>query len=202
MIITQVVDIRYYYEQLLAYLQRYAPITKDDLKLLTPFLEVRNFERRTVILEEGEVDYYLNIVMRGIVRKNVKVDRGDMTLQLATEGHFIHSEVSFHHRIASEMSIETVEPSTLVSIHYNNLQIALNEIPWLEKMARRIVIDMYLKKDLRTKMHLTKKTRERFVDYVNSHPQLLQRVPQKILASYLNIKPETFSRLKHLLKKN
>ncbi|RYZ45663.1 MAG: TonB-dependent receptor, partial [Sphingobacteriales bacterium] len=45
-----------------------------------------------------------------------------------------------------------------------------------------------------------KTTREKFLEYVNNHPHMLQRVPQKILASYLNIKPETFSRLKHLIR--
>jgi hypothetical protein len=42
--------------------------------------------------------------------------------------------------------------------------------------------------------------RERFIYFVNRNPELLQRVPQKYLASYLNIKPETFSRFKHLVR--
>jgi hypothetical protein len=44
-------------------------------------------------------------------------------------------------------------------------------------------------------------TRERFVQFIHNNSELLQRVPQKYLASYLNIKPETFSRMKHLLQK-
>jgi hypothetical protein len=42
--------------------------------------------------------------------------------------------------------------------------------------------------------------KERFIGFVNRHSKLLQRVPQKYLASYLNIKPETFSRFKHFVK--
>ena len=42
--------------------------------------------------------------------------------------------------------------------------------------------------------------RERFLNFVTRNPELMQRVPQKYLASYLNIKPETFSRFKHLLR--
>jgi hypothetical protein len=44
--------------------------------------------------------------------------------------------------------------------------------------------------------------RERFLNFIMKNPELLQRVPQKYLASYLNIKPETFSRFKHLLRSN
>jgi hypothetical protein len=42
--------------------------------------------------------------------------------------------------------------------------------------------------------------RERFIDFVTKNPELMQRVPQKYLASYLNIKPETFSRFKHMVR--
>jgi hypothetical protein len=55
----------------------------------------------------------------------------------------------------------------------------------------------------RWQMQMVKMTpRERFLNFVMKNPELLQRVPQKHLASYLNIKPETFSRFKHLLKNN
>ena len=55
----------------------------------------------------------------------------------------------------------------------------------------------------RWQMNMIKLTpRERFLDFVHKNPDLLQRVPQKYLASYLNIQPETFSRFKHLLRKN
>lgn len=60
--------------------------------------------------------------------------------------------------------------------------------------------EMYVKKSLRDLAHLRLTTRERFLQYVKRHPDMLQRVSQKYIASYLNIKPETFSRLKHLLK--
>jgi hypothetical protein len=53
----------------------------------------------------------------------------------------------------------------------------------------------------RWQMQLVKLTpRERFIAFVTKNPDLMQRVPQKFLASYLNIKPETFSRFKHLVK--
>lgn len=64
-----------------------------------------------------------------------------------------------------------------------------------------MVTQMFMKKDIRYYEQLQMTTRERFLAYVTNHPHMLQRVPQKILASYLNIKPETFSRLKHLLRK-
>ncbi len=195
-----IVDIRYYFESLLTYLQRYAPLNRDDFKKLVPFLEVRNFEKKTAILPIGIVENYVNVVMRGMVRKSIRTKGNDLTLQLATEGHLIHSEISFHQRIPSEMIIETVEPSIVISISYENMQTVLEEFAWAERLAGAIIAAMYIQKDARAMLQLTKGTKERFIDYVTNNPQMLQRVPQKILASYLNIKPETYSRLKHLLR--
>ena len=70
-----------------------------------------------------------------------------------------------------------------------------------EKDGRLLISDLFIKKDNRYYHQLIKNTRERFLDYVRTHPQMLQRVPQKYIASYLNIKPETFSRLKHLVRR-
>jgi Trm5-related predicted tRNA methylase len=77
---------------------------------------------------------------------------------------------------------------------------ALDKYPQGERLGRLILTNMYVKKDERRFIRLSKTIRNRFLDYVAGHPHMLQRVPQKYLASYLNIKPETFSRLKHLTR--
>jgi len=80
------------------------------------------------------------------------------------------------------------------------VQTTLATISIAESLGRAMITQMFIKKDLRYFNQMRKSTRQIFLDYVNNHPHMLQRVPQKILASYLNIKPETFSRLKHLIR--
>jgi len=187
------------YDQLLGHLQRFISISPEAFELLVPYLQVRSFEKKQVLVNLGEMDDYLSVVIKGIVRKYVPSPKGEVTLQLATEGHFVQSEISYHHRVPSEVILETLEPTTLVSIHYDHMQDALNKMPGAEALGRVIIMQMFIKKDARYFDQLKISTRDRFLDYINNHPHMLQRVPQKILASYLNIKPETFSRLKHLL---
>jgi len=97
--------------------------------------------------------------------------------------------------------LETLENTVVASIHYENMQQALQTLPFAEALGRSIVVHMFIKRDLSYMDQLKMTTRERFLRYLTNHPHMLQRVPQKILASYLNIKPETFSRLKHLAMK-
>jgi CRP-like cAMP-binding protein len=189
------------YDQLLVYLQRFAHISREGLQPLLPYLEIRRFDKKKILVNQGEIDNYLNIVIKGIVRKYAPSPKGEVTLQLATEGHFIQSEVSFHRREPSEVILETLEPVILVSMQYDRMNDAFNTFPAAEALGRAIVMQMFIKKDARYFDQLKIPTRQRFLEYINNHQDMLQRVPQKILASYLNIKPETFSRLKHLLQK-
>lgn len=183
------------------FLLQYVKITEQDFNSFLPFLEVRSFAKRMELLPEGQVENYLNLIVKGLARKYVVAGKNEKTLQIATEGHIIQSEISFHTRMPSVVIVEALEPTIMISMSYDNVQQALKEIPLAEEIGRKMMTYMFIKKDARYFSQLNTSTRQRFLNYLNNHPHMLQRVPQKILASYLEIKPETFSRLKHLLKK-
>ena len=182
------------------FLQRYTRLEEKDLNHFLPYLELRSFAKKQTIVQLGETDDYLNLVVKGLARKYIMVGKNEKTLQLATEGHLIQSEVSFHQRGPSPVIIDAIEPLILVSMKYNNVQYVLENIPGAEQIGRKMVTYMFIKKDARYFAQLNLTTRERFLNYLTDHPHMLQRVPQKVFASYLEIKPETFSRLKHLLR--
>jgi CRP-like cAMP-binding protein len=182
------------------YLQGYVPLTKHEFHQLEPYFEIREFEKKVKVIREGEVERYLNVIAWGLVRKYLPVRNREITVQLASEGHIIHSELSFHYRVPSRAVVETIEPSVFLSISYDSLEQLYERFPKVERLARLMISDLFIKKDNRYFDQLRKTTRERFLEYVRTHPQMLQRVPQKYIASYLNIKPETFSRLKHLMR--
>ena len=190
-----------HWDRLYEFLKRFIPLSEEEFLLWKPSFSIKKLGKKKLLLAKGEVEDHLHIVSEGLVRKYMKVKKGDVTIQIAPEGHMIHSESSFHTRQPSNVFVETIEPSILISISYDHLQELFDKFPLAEKMGRIFVTEMFIIKDKRYFEILKKSTREIFLDYMKTHPQMLQRVPQKYIASYLNIKPETFSRLKHLLKK-
>jgi CRP-like cAMP-binding protein len=193
-------DINQYAGYIFKFIQQYIKITEQEFNQFLPYFEVRTFAKREEVLRYGQTDDYLNLVVKGLVRKYVLVGKNEKTLQLAVEGKVIQSEVSFHTRVPSNIILETLEPSVLVSMRYENVQYVLENIPAAEQLGRQMMTYLFIKKDAKYFAQLNNTTRQKFLYYLKNHPQMLQRVPQKILASYLEIKPETFSRLKHLLK--
>lgn len=189
-----------YLETLHHYFNKFVDLTPQEFDGIAPSFEIRKFPKKTKVISVGETENYFNIIMRGLVRKYMLVKKKEVTMQLSTEGHMIHSEISFNLQTPSDCIIETIEPATFLSISYTNIQMIYERFPKMERLGRLIITEMFIKKDHRDFEQLNKSTRERFLEYMNNHPDMLQRVPQKYLASYLNIKPETFSRLKHLLR--
>lgn len=187
-------------EKLHEYLQGFVPLTKSEFRQMEPFIEIREFDKRVRVIHEGEVERYLNVVAFGLARKYLPVRSKEITIQLASEGHMIHSELSFHYRVPSRAVVETIEPTVFFSISYESLEQLYEQLPGIERLGRLMITDLFIKSDTRYFNQLRKSTRERFLEYVRNHADMVRRVPQKYLASFLNIKPETFSRLKHLTK--
>ncbi len=185
----------------LDYIRKFIEISEDEFRQhIYPFITVRKYSKKQVVTEAGLVENYFNFIVRGLARKYYRRGREEINTQISFEGHIMHSQESFHSRTPSEYVIEAIEPTTLVSITYDNLEKIYARSPKMEHLGRLIITYTMVIKD-RWQMQLVMHTpRERFIQFVQRNPELLQRVPQKYLASYLNIKPETFSRFKHLVR--
>lgn len=183
------------------YLQKFSDITEEEFnKYLLPVCKVRRFGKKEVLTKAGEVENHFNFIVKGLARKYYRKNHHEINTQISFEGQMLLSQESFHSRLPSEYFIEAIEPTTVVSITYDDTEKLFASSQRMEKLGRLIVTYSMVIKD-RWQIQLVKMTpRERFLNFVTKNPELMQRVPQKFLASYLNIKPETFSRFKHLLR--
>jgi CRP-like cAMP-binding protein len=185
----------------LEYLRKFVEISEEEFRQsIYPFITIRKYAKKQIITEAGQVENYFNFIVKGLARKYYKKGKEEINTQISYEGHIIHSQESFHSRTPSEYCIEAIEPTTMISITYNNLEKIYALSTKMEHLGRLIITYTMVIKDRWQTQLVMHTPRERFIHFVNHNPELLQRVPQKFLASYLNIKPETFSRFKHLVR--
>ncbi len=184
-----------------AFLLRITDVSEIEFKkFLAPICKVRRFGKKELLTKQGEVENYFNFIVKGLVRKYYRKGSQEINTQISYEGQMILSQESFHSRQPSEYMIEAIEATTVVSIAFDDLEKMYAASHRMEHLGRLIITYSMVIKD-RWQMQLVKMTpRERFLHFVTRNPELVQRTPQKFLASYLNIKPETFSRFKHLLR--
>jgi len=188
-------------DDFVTFLRQFVPLTLDEVKqILLPAIQIRSFNKRDVVTRAGEVEEYMNFIKKGTLRKYYVQDKDEIIVQISIDGHLISSQESFYTRTPSEYFIDAVEPTTILSMQYEALEHVFASSHNLERLGRLVTEHTMVLKD-KWQFSLIRQTpRERFLSFVDKYPEILQRVPQKYLASYLNIKPETFSRFKHLTR--
>ncbi|MBO9564214.1 MAG: Crp/Fnr family transcriptional regulator [Niastella sp.] len=183
------------------YIGRFLILTPEELAVLTKVMEVRSYDKKVRLIELGETEEYLHFISKGLLRKYFYKGSQEIITQLAREGELICSSVSFFSGQPSTYVVETIEQSILLSLHKKELENLYTQYPKMETLGRLLITDLFLQKEYWELDKTRYDTKERFVRFVLENTDLFRRVPQKYLASYLNIKPETFSRLKHHLSK-
>ena len=182
------------------YIDQFIDLPVEELEALISSIEVRSVDKKVRLTDINETEKYLYFVIKGLARKFFYKGKEEIITQIAKEGELISSSVSYFSGTPSGYVIETVEPTTFYSLHHDRADQLYSQYPKLERLSRLIITELFLQKEVWELERIRYSTKERFLRFMNENPELFQRVPQKYLASYLNIKPETFSRLKHLLR--
>jgi CRP-like cAMP-binding protein len=182
------------------YIDQFIDLPVEELEALITSIEVRSVDKKVRLTDFNENEKYLYFVIKGLARKYFLKGKEEIITQIAKEGELISSSVSYFSGMPSSYVIETIEPTTFYSLHHDKAEQLYSRYPKLERLSRLIITELFLQKEVWELERIRYNTKERFLRFMNDNPELFQRVPQKYLASYLNIKPETFSRLKHLLR--
>jgi len=184
---------------LLTFLNQFIKVSPEEFAELIAWTEPRQFEKKTILTKPGEVEEYMYFITSGLVRKYFLKKDQEIITHIVKEGGILGSGESFLTGEPSRYFVETLEPTTAFAISRYKLEEMYGSSKKWEKLGRVITTQYFLVQEIRLMDNIRFSTRERFVKFMKENTDLIQRVPQKYLASYLNIKPETFSRLKHLM---
>lgn len=177
----------------------FTPITFCD-ELNAFFLKCwkeKQFDRSDLITEAGNVERYLYFVLEGIQMIYVINPKGQkIVLGFSYNNDLSGVYTSFLTRKPSEYFLEAVTPSQMLAITFENFNTLFERFPQFEKWGRLFHQHVIIGRGAREIELLTLSAEERYINFMRRCPEPLLQIPQKYLASYLNMKPETFSRLR------
>lgn len=181
-----------------SYLDKFHPLTDQEYAHFSSYFFIRNFMPKEQLIREGEVENNVYFIVNGIFRKYFRRGKSEIVTGFYQENEICLSAVSYFTGLPSSLIIEAIEPSTCIAVKRRDLEMMMSETPALEKIFRAVLSTLYVKKDLELMNNFRYSKKERFMQLCDQHPELLQRVPQKHLASFLEITPETFCRMKRV----
>lgn len=172
-------------------------LTDAEFSKLSSYLFYKPVKPKEWLINENETEEHLYFVNEGMFRKYFRKDKEEVITGFYKEGSFMSSIISFITGNPSLHVIEATENSAVLGIEKRHLDALMAAMPSLETTWRLLLTKMYADKEMNEYKRAKFSKRELFLNFYNEEPELIQRVPQKYLASYLQIAPETYCRLKH-----
>ncbi len=181
-------------EQLSKYLIRYANFNKLDLNLIYNTCSIQSYNKKDFLLKQNSVCKYKYFILEGLVRQYRVEDNGNENISVfGIENWWITNLDSFLNETGSINSIQALEKTTVLQITKTELEELYLKIPVLERVFRKITENMLIALQRKNEIFMKKNSKERYYNMLEQIPGFSQRVPQYMIASYLNITPEYLS---------
>ncbi|HUP11086.1 MAG TPA: hypothetical protein VM187_02705, partial [Niastella sp.] len=95
-----------------AFLNKFIELSMDEFEqYIQPYIVLRHYDAKEIVSAVGAVENYFNFLISGLARTYYMKENQEIVVQIATEGHIIHAQESFHSRRPSDYIVETIEPS-------------------------------------------------------------------------------------------
>jgi CRP/FNR family transcriptional regulator, anaerobic regulatory protein len=188
---------------LLQNISKHVDLTSQEEELLLSLTSTETFKAKTILLNAGEISKQTYFVNTGILRSfNINDNIIEHVLHFACEGWWIGDMYSYIAEKPGNLFIEVIEDAEVIIITKENHQKLYQEIPKLERFFRILAENSLVSHQERLMDNLSLTAEERFEKFCSKYPTLIQKVPQKHIASYIGVTPEFFSKMKaRLLKK-
>ncbi|MNL10465.1 Transcriptional activator protein Anr [compost metagenome] len=170
----------------------------EELETVRGFLLEKRIKKNEFLFRNGEVCNYDSFILSGALKAYYinPVSGKEEILFFAIESWWATDLDSFANRTPSIYNIQAVDEVLLVQIHHQSLQELLQKIPKMERYFR-LILQGYLSSIQRRIILMNSTTaEERYLDFADRYPKIIQKVPQYLIASYLGITPEFLSRIR------
>lgn len=169
----------------------------NDLDTVLDHFKHISAKRNELLLAEGEVCRYVYFVAKGCLQVYVQDENGDdNTRDIVTEDSWCSELMSFGAQKPAKENIRAIENCELLAIDHYNFGKMMQAVPEFDKVYRQILEQSYANSVYRINTFLALSSLDRIKWLMEHRPALMTRVSGKLIASYLSINKDVFSRLR------
>ncbi|MDD7886186.1 Crp/Fnr family transcriptional regulator [Flavivirga sp. 57AJ16] len=178
-------------------------IDEKDLLSFTSNFQKKSYLKNENILLPGEKNDCLMYINTGVVRVFYTDSEGkEITIHIGSEDMWVNNLYYFFTKRESILTIQAIEETVIYQIRRGDLEKAYTNQPVIETFIRLKLQRAFISLQERTLNQITSTAEERYLTFKQNYGDIETRVPQYVIASYLNITPEHLSKIRHRLLKN
>ena len=177
------------------------PVSADLHQLLIKSFKTIHVKKGAILLHEGNICRNIWFLSSGLLRSYHNIGQKEITSRIMFTEHIVISAGSFFTQTPATESIEALADSELATLSYDALQNVYEKFPEFNYHTRIITEQYFYKQEQRLYMLRKHDALSKYKFFLENYSNFLRDIPQKYIASFLNITPETLSRTRSKLSK-
>ncbi|NJX15093.1 Crp/Fnr family transcriptional regulator [Tamlana crocina] len=184
-------------QPLLNYINKHITLTDKEAEILASKVTVRKYLKGQYVVQQGDVCKIECFVVKGCT-KMFHVDEAgqEHVVMFSVEDWWTGDMGSFITQTPADFNVQCIENSELILFHHDTIEALYTEIPKLERFFRLIIERAFAASQKRIVRNFSLSAKDRYLYFKNQYPEIEQRIPQYMVASYLGITKEFLSKIK------
>lgn len=187
------------YEILRSFIDKYASaeISDADFQLVKERFTPKHYRKNQYLLQDGEISKHLIFIAKGALRQySIDAKGVEHIIQLGIENWWMGDRESFTMLTPTPYNIDAVEDTDVLLLNKPGFESLLSTVPLFMAVLNKMDYKNHVATQKRIHAAISFTAEERYLDLAATSPELLQRFPQTMIASYLGVSPETISRIR------
>ncbi len=186
---------------LLAMLTNIKPLSAHLEASLIHYFKIEKIQKGKILLHEGDVCENLWFLANGLLRSYHNIGQKEITSRIMFTNHIVISPGSFFTQTAATESIEALSDCIVAKLSFTNLQIIYEKFPEFNCHTRLVTEQYFYTTEQRLYMLRKQDAVSKYLYFMDNYASFMKDIPQKFIASFLNITPETLSRTRSKIRK-
>jgi CRP/FNR family transcriptional regulator, anaerobic regulatory protein len=185
----------------LNFIKSFCPdIPEQELYTFSTFLIEKKINKNDYIFSTEQVQKEIGFITNGLVRSFfIDKNGNEKTMRFHFENAFVTHYVAFITQQPSKYNYVCLEPTTVVMLSFDNMHLAYNTLPSIQKYGRMMAEEILKMQQYRIESFLFLTAEERYLDFIKQNPLLFNRISLTHLSSYLGIERQTITRIRQKL---
>jgi CRP-like cAMP-binding protein len=172
-------------------------LTDEDFEKIRTVSVLKKLRKRQYLLQEGDINHHACFVIKGCLRNyHLSEDGTEHILKFAVENWWISDLESYNNNSPSKNNIDAIEDSELILIEKKDFEKLTEDIPSFRQFHDRLKSKSVDTLQNRIISNISDTAEEKYNRFVKTYPDIFNRVPLHMIASYLGVSRETLSRIR------
>lgn len=183
-------------DKLLKYFLEIQPLLENEIAAIDETMVIKHFEKGTVLLKEGQTSTEAYFILEGIIRQYCLIEGEEKTTDFFVDGQWVVSLNTINLNSPSKHYLECCTDCSVLMGDSQKGEYLYKNYPNLETLARKLMTKTFLEQQSKLEAFTINTPIVRYQNLLATCPDLVQRVPQYQIASYIGVTPESLSRIR------